>query len=424
MQNVPNTNKEKKERVNALNKANQMGVTMADIKQDPARIMVQLMRMQKSMYSKEINTWRMARQEAEDVNNPRRILITELYEDIILDPFIYGQVYNQRILRISNKKFKIVDDKGETNEEVTQLLRRAWFKKFIKHSMESIMYGYSLMYVKSIENALIKDIDLVYREHVSPEKGVFYLNPYDSTGLDFNKPPYVNYCIGVGETNDLGLLNKAAPLYILKKHSWANWDEFEEIFGIPIRWAKTASQDKKVQAEIENWLKDMGSAAYGLFPSDTEFEIRESTRPDAFQVFNEKRKAANEELSILFNGQTMTTTNGSSRSQAEVHERSHQEISLDDEEFVLHVVNDSLFPLLRKLGYPIADGYRFEWDKSIELSPKEKIEIYKGVSDLGFKLDQQEVENAFGVKIVGEKEIAPPKELGGSKPEGGKPAKK
>jgi len=75
-----------------------------------------------------------------------------------------------------------------------------------------------------------------------------------------------------------------------QKHSWQNWDEFEEMFGIPMRTAKTASTDKRVLDEIDKWLQDFGSSNYARLPQDVEFEIKESTSRDAFNVFNEKEK--------------------------------------------------------------------------------------------------------------------------------------
>ena len=65
----------------------------------------------------------MARQEAKDIINPRRVMLTELYEDIELDGFIHGLVHNKRIFKISNKPFKIVDKAGKEQPEKTALFQ-------------------------------------------------------------------------------------------------------------------------------------------------------------------------------------------------------------------------------------------------------------------------------------------------------------
>lgn len=386
---------------------------LKEAKNDPANFMVNLIRQQRSLYKKDIQDWIAARMEAENPDYPRRLRLYDLYYDIILDGFIHGQIYNQRILKISNKKFKIVNHKTkEEDENKTDLLDRMWFNRFVKLSMESIFFGHSLIYIKTIDTE-IREVELVYREHVLPDLNVILKHPSDYNGINFTKPPYDKYCIGVGDRNDLGLLNKAAPLWIFKKHSWQNWDEFEEIFGIPLRYIKTATQDKRVLNEMEAWLQEMGSAPYGIFPSDAEITLEESKRPDAFGVFNEKRKAANEELAILFNGQTMTTMDGSSKSQAEVHERTQDEVTEDDLTFIRHLINYRLIPMLIRNGYDFSEDDRFIWNDEEQLSTIQRLKKFKGVVDLGFDIDQKQVENEFGITITGRRQSgaqAPAKE--------------
>ena len=325
--------------------------------------------------------------------------MVELYTSILEDPFIFRQI-EQRCLRLTNKKFRIVDYKTrEVNQDKTDLLKKAWFKKAIRYAIESRFHGYSLIYIKDIVNGLIKDVDLVWREHVVPQQSTILKSPRDLKGIVYTQPPYDKWTLGIGDPGDLGLLNKLAVLYILKKHSWAAWDQFEELFGLPIRWAQTDKSDKKTLGEIESWLSNMGKAAYGIFPQDMKFEIKESTRTDAYQVFDMKRKACNEEAAICINGQTMTTMNGSSRSQGEVHERTQDDITVDDLDFLESWVNDDLMPFLTVHGYGFDDNDIFEWDLPDDLQAK--LKIFQGVKGMGFKLDPDQVEKTFGVKIIG-----------------------
>ena len=57
-----------------------------------------------------------------------------------------------------------------------------------------------------------------------------------------------------------GLLEKIAPLAVLKRHSWANWDEFEQIFGLPIRIARVPNLEDRDTQKIAQWLEEMGTA--------------------------------------------------------------------------------------------------------------------------------------------------------------------
>ncbi len=162
---------------------------------------------------------------------------------------------------------------------------------------------------------------------------------------------------------------------------------------------KTSSQDPRVIAEIEDWAKQMGTSAYGVFPSDTEIEIKENSKTDAFRVFYEMIKTANEGLAVLFSGQTMTSMDGSSRSQAEVHQDVAFEIRKDDENFLQYEISDLLELLRTKHNYPFEEGDRFEWDVPEDV--KGLLEVFKAVNEMGFQLDPEEISNRLGVKILG-----------------------
>ena len=59
--------------------------------------------------------------------------------------------------------------------------------------------------------------------------------------------------------------------------------------------------------------------SWGLFPEGTEIEIKETTRGDAFNVYDKRIDRANSEISKGVLNQTMTIDSGSSLSQSEVH---------------------------------------------------------------------------------------------------------
>ncbi len=372
---------------------------------DPAKVMISIVKQQRTLYSKEVEHLLHARAQAYNPDYPIRTLLYDIYDDIMdNDLFVHGLIYNHRILPVKNKAFKIVGKDGKANEVKTGWLDKAWMDDYITYHLESKFYGHSLPYINTLlfdgTTSWIQELKLIPRKHVLPERHIYTKYQTEFEGVDYTADPLRKYVFPSGKDDDLGLLNKAAIAMILKRHGWQNWDEFGEVFGMPIRIAKTASQDPRVQDEIEQWLKEMSTASYGIFPMDTEIDIKESTRSDAFKVFHELIKAVNEELAILIVGQTMTSMNGSSKSQGEVHERVMVEITKDDEKTVRVHINEVLIPILRDYhGYPFEEGDAFAWDQPEDL--QDLLKIYKGVYDLGFLLDQEEVSERFGVKITG-----------------------
>jgi hypothetical protein len=374
-------------------------------RKDPARVLSTIIKYQHTQYQKEILHWKLARAEAKDIYNPRRGMLTDLYEDIELDAFIHGIVHNKRIFKISNKPFKIVNEAGKEQPEKTKLLRSQWFNDFLKLAMQSRFYGYTLIYFVewSAEGRIIKS-DVVPRRHVIPDKHIWTKYQHDLYGYDYTQPPFSQYMIGVGREDDLGLYEKAALLYILKKHSWQSWDEFEERFGIPIPIVKTASSDKKVLDQVEKWLRELSTGSYGIIPDGGELTVVETGKTDAHQVFFKKIEMAQMELEILFTGQLRETNKNGTYGKEAAKEEEAQELIEDDKTFIANVINDKLLPLLRTNGYPITDTDRFDWNDGEQLDPKARLDIFKGVKDLGFKVSAKQVSEELDVIIEGEVE--------------------
>lgn len=368
--------------------------------------LVATIKKQHSLYRKEILDWKQARVFALAPENPRRKQLMDLYDDILSDATIYGIAENRK-LRISNKAFAITNASGDIDDEKTKLLQKSWFNEFIKHAVSNVYYGYTLLYPKLLdENGMIKKLSMVYRDHIVPETCEILKNTADQTGTRFDEGEYAKWVVWLNIEGFLGLLDKAAPLWIFKKHSWQNWDEFEEMFGIPMRTAKTASTDPRVQAEIDKWLQEFGSSNWARLPEGVEFDIKESSSRDAFNVFNEKRKACNEELAFLFDGNAESSKDSGSRAKSETIIDSTQAlITLDDETRVKFIVQDELFPLLRRLGYPIAEDDEFIWNENKKSTPKERLEIFKGVKDLGYKVKKEQIETELDVQL--EDEVLP-----------------
>lgn len=366
-----------------------------DLARRSQKIMLDLVRQSASVYRQEITHYQMARQERINVENPRTYLLQQLYKDSILDTHLSAVIEN-RILRITNKTFVIKDKKGVADYERSEFLNKKWFTQAVRYAMESIFYEYSVTLMeKGVDGKIIR-AKKVPREHINPDRGLIVKEVYDDTGLPYAEFP--NDLLFAKLYDGYGLLEKAAPLTILKRHSWASWDEFEQIFGMPIRIAKLGTLSDDVKNEVASWLKTMGTASYGVFPQFADIEIKESNNRDAFNVFMKKIETVDSQLSILINGQTMTTSDGSSRSQAEVHERTEDEITEADIKEILNWINDDLVPLLRNSGYDIKEDEHIGIETVTD--PAEKIEIDAVIMEKsGYQLTKDYLEKTYGVEL-------------------------
>jgi phage gp29-like protein len=187
----------------------------------------------------------------------------------------------------------------------------------------------------------------------------------------------------------------------------AFWDGFGELFGMPIRIGKTVSRDPAEISKVEKMMSEMGAAAWGLFPEGTEIDIKETTRGDAFNVYDKRIDRANSELSKAILGQTMTIDSGSSLSQSEVHLEVLKNLIGADADMARDIVNNKLLPFMAMHGFPV-EGYRFEWDDTVEYSPDQMRNIEDMLLRNGYQIDPQYFIDRYNIAITGKQEPLPP----------------
>lgn len=357
--------------------------------------MVDLIRHKKSIWRKEISDWQRARHIRRSEENPQNYLLQEVYEDTMMDGQLTGITEN-RTFRTTNKDFIFVDKEGKKDDACTDFIKeKTWFEDFIKHTHESVYYGTSIIWLKDIAKGEIKSVELIERGNTISERGIILADVHSDKGLYY--ADYPDLLIEAQMYNRYGILEKATPYTILKRHSWGSWDEFEELFGVPIRIAKIASQSEQVKQEVSGWLEEMGSAPYAVVPLGTEIDIKENSKGDAFNVFFQKIKACREELSMLILHQTMTTENGSSKAQGTVHENTLQELIYADEKKILAILNDKLVPAMRTHGYTIPEGHKIAVAQTKD--PNEQIKIDSVFLSSGYILPASYISEVYGTEI-------------------------
>lgn len=340
-------------------------------------IIIRLQQQTEYLTRNDLRRWRQAWQQAINVDYPSRLALYNIYTDVAVDMHLSGCV-EQRSGFILSKKYKLVDASGSENEEITALFRTPWFTELLRLLLDSRYYGHSLIELGDIIQVdgkpCYSGVTLIPRTHVIPEYGVIVPRAGETwqNGFDYRHSELTDWCIEAGGSHDLGLYLKCAQQTIPKKNMCAFWDMFGEIFGMPLRVATTTSRSEQEQDKIEKMLKGMGAAAYALFPEGTTIDIKESTRGDAYNVYDRRIERCNSELSKGILTVTMTMDNGSSHSQSEVHERMLENLINKDATFLRDIINWQLLPQMLKHGFPVK-GYHFEWDESTTYTPEQQL---------------------------------------------------
>jgi len=374
------------------------------------KMLIELAQQTQALTKKDIRSWRNAWQMAISVENPNRIPLYNIYTDVDIDMHVTGCI-DQRTRMVKQKSFKLVDKDGNENEEVSEIFENIWFKDLMTYILESRYWGHSLIELGDVIDINGKPAysysNLVPRAHVRPEFGVIVKSISDdvTVGYDYRNSAMTDWVIEVGKPKDLGLFLKVAQHTIPKKNMFAFWDQFGEIFGMPIRIGKTVSQDKKELSKMEQMLADMGAAAWGLFPEGTEIEIKETTRGDAYNVYDKRIDKADAQISKGILNQTMTIDNGSSLSQSKVHLQIFDNVVNDDADLVRDVVNNQLIPRMIKHGFPIKE-LKFNWDESVDYTPEQQVEYETMIADR-YDIDPEYFIKKYNIPILGKKEQQP-----------------
>ncbi|MEO8589420.1 MAG: DUF935 family protein [Flavobacteriales bacterium] len=317
---------------------------------------------------------------------PRRKYLYELYENFKLDGHL-AAVLAKRTSNVTNKKVMWVQDGA--NEELMKrinedILETPWFYQFLENAMEVVPYGTTVIELIP-ENGLISKCEVVPRGNVVPEFGYISkdaTNPSTPWIYYRADAKYSTYLIEVGRPKDLGAMMIALLYLMYKRGGFGDWAQFAELFGMPFRVGKYNPFDEGTRQKLMTAMAEMGGAGYCVIPDGTSLDFIQTGGGSGQQgaIYKDMIELCNTELSKLILGQTMTTDNGSSRSQGEVHERVEDGITLSDMRRTEFLLNWELKERLVKLGYPVANG-KFQFEQARNLSLVDRIEIDVKVSE-------------------------------------------
>lgn len=376
-----------------------------------ASIIMELQRAAESFVKNDVGVWRHAWQQAVDPRNPDRRKLYDIYRDAMIDSHLSGCI-QQRVGFVMSRSFKLVNADGVADTDAAKLFDRAWFKDLCRLCLESIWYGHSLVELGDIVSdndgrPAFSSVNLIPRRHVISEKGVVVtrLGASAASGIPYREKPDADWLIEAGRPDDLGLLLKAALHTIPKKHAMSFWNCFAEIFGMPWRIARTSTRDPKEFRRIQDMIYDAGANQGIVTGADTEIQLVESGKGDAFNVYDKRIDRANSELSKLVIGQTMTIEDGSSLSQSQTHLRVFLNLVESDRDMLRDIINNQLIPRMVLHGFPVA-GLRFEWDDAVDYTPEQQIAYETMVADR-YEVDPAYFADKYGMPVGARREITP-----------------
>jgi SPP1 gp7 family putative phage head morphogenesis protein len=359
------------------------------------------------MVTNDIARWKLAIDQARDPNFPRRRLLYELYDQIILDGHL-SSVIEKRKLSLLNKRVhyneKSANGEVNPNMEVTDsIIDTTWFRDLMEYSLDADNYGHSLCEF-IIEGGAINKVELINRANVIPEIGALCWNYYTMPAISINgrafrdnlpvvfsenvgvfyrdNKQHSSYLVEFGKAKSYGRLMVAAQYVILKRNGLGQWAQFCEIFGQPFRVGEYDPYDATARKLLEDGLDNMGAAGWAVIPKGANLNFHDHNGSGKSEVFKDLIEACNGELSKIFLGNTMTTEDGSSLSQSKTHKEAEDELKVSDMIKAEQTLNFIIKPKLQELTGINFDKGKFSYPQTSEIPLEQRILIDSRLTEL------------------------------------------
>jgi SPP1 gp7 family putative phage head morphogenesis protein len=337
-------------------------------RQDKNRLSYRLKRQRVFVGDLEQKHLKLALMQAEDPENPQRFILYTIYKEILRDFHLRSQM-RTALNEVIGEPWAVIDKKTkQVHPQLTELLQKQWFDELSKHVLSAEFWGHSLiqfgvMKPTEKENAALAPFEfdnvlLFPREHVSPERGLILLDPYDSKGIPFREPPFDTWLLEAGDPTDLGLLSIAAKYGLYKKYTLSDWSRSSEKWSDPLLVIHSSSDDDKENDKKEEMAANFGNNGYVILDDDDKVELLERSNGSGYKIFEDFANYLDKENSKGVNGQTGTSDEKAFVGGAEVHERilgGYTEARLRN---LFYFHNDKTIPFLIGKGYKL-EGYQW-----------------------------------------------------------------
>ena len=354
----------------------------------------------KMLQAKNLQNWVDAVALATDPDNPDCSLLQNLYENLMLDNHL-ASVIESRILFAQRSPFKLVDKSGKEDLEASKLLERPWFEELIYKALFSKQQGTTLLELYELTpDGELDQIIEIPKSHFNPYKGIILKEIGDTKGWDYKTSVFANYYVQIGKNDDLGMLERLAPIVLAKKLGVGSWLDFIEKYGVPPLFITTDREDKPRLDELFDAAQNFKSNNFMVGRGQEKFEIGK-IQVSGTAPFDSLIERANNEMSKRVLGGSGLVDEKAFVGSAEIQFRLAKDRFESDKLFFKYFFNKHIKPRLVILSpvYAAFENLTFEWDNTENLTQKETIDAVAKLGNL-FEMDSEKLATITGLPII------------------------
>lgn len=196
-----------------------------------------------------------------------------------------------------------------------------------------------------------------------------------------------------------GLARVVAFSWMCKGYTLKDWMAFIETYGLPLRMGRYGPEaTTKDVAALFQAVANIGTDAAAVLPKSMEIEFTDTASSTGDKVFENLARYVDEQVSKAVLGQTMTSDDGSSNAQAQVHNDVRHDIAVADARAVSGTLNRDLVKPYVDLNFGVQKAYPRLVIEVIE--PEDIDMIMRNVfrmTSQGLKVKASEVRSKLGL---------------------------
>lgn len=344
----------------------------------------------------DIGSYMNSLQSATAIDMYSRIRLYDMYSSAFMtDPHLIG-IHRKRLVGACRTPIEFIRNE-KADDQINELLKQPWFRKFRKEVVESEFWGFSLLqFYRDIDGNI--DFDSIPRKHYDPVQKIVLRYQSDTDGAPLEM--FSNTLVIGNDPRGLGIMSAVMPYVLYKRGNIGDWAQFCQIFGMPIREYTYDAGDEEARRRLVEDARKQGANAVYIHPEGSTLTLHESgNKSGSSDLYNNFSDKCDSQMSIAILGNTLTTDAKATGTQAlgTVHKEEEDEIKDEDQALILSVLNSAhMRKILASLGYNVEGGeFRFIEVKDIDKTVQ--LQVVTQMMDRGLPIDDDYLYDTFDI---------------------------